>query len=107
MKIKNIRTGLSECINNLNKILNNIDNPAQQDEILRLIRIYTVLWDAIIRTDIDRNTIKFKKAIKELTTAEQTTRDALVDMAEVAEAIKRTAAAARAVTQVVGLLAGI
>lgn len=107
MEIPNLRTGLSECVNDLNKILNNIDDAAQQDKILRLIRVYTTLWDEVIRQDILNNTPKYEKALDKLKKAEAATKQALEDMAEVATAIKRAASAAKAVAKVVGLLAGI
>ncbi len=98
-----LRTGLSDAVNELNKLLRTTNDVDLEARIRRLRRIYFALWEEVIRQDIDNDTHEFKGAIDQLAAAQKTASDAKNNVENVAKAINAAVSAAKAVDQVVKL----
>jgi uncharacterized coiled-coil DUF342 family protein len=103
--MKTLRGGISDLVNELNKLRNNIGDPAQQEEIQKTLRVLFTLWDEVIRQEINKNTAKYASAIESLEAATTSAKEAIADIGKVAAAIKLAVKAAKAVDKVVQLLA--
>lgn len=98
-----LRTGLSDAVNELNKLLRATQDPDSEARIRRLRRIYFALWEEVIRQDIDSQTLEFKDAIGQLAAAQEAASEAKKDAEKVAKAINIAVSAAKAVDKVVKL----
>ena len=98
-----LRTGLSDAVNELNKLLRATKDPDMEARIRKLRRIYFALWEEVIRQDIDNQTHEFKDAIEQLSAAHKAVLEAKKDVEKVAKAINTAVSAAKAVDKVVKL----
>ncbi|MEM7253646.1 MAG: hypothetical protein AAF493_19690 [Pseudomonadota bacterium] len=103
MDIQNLRVGIVETINDLNKMVNASKSAKQQLEILKLLKVKNALLDAVVSQELKKSTPQYKRALRELVKAEKATKDAVKDIKKIANGIKRAQSAARAVGRVVGL----
>lgn len=99
-----IRGEISDLVNDLNKLRNNIDDLDQRENIQKVLRVLFMLWEEVIRQQLDPNTSAYKFALKSLGEAEKAAKDAIGDINKVAEAIKSAAKAAKAIDEVVKVL---
>lgn len=102
-----LRTGLSDAVNELNKLLRATQDSDVEARIRRLRRIYFALWEEVIRQDIDSQTYEFKDAIEQLAAAREAASEAKKDAEKVAKAINSAVSAAKAVDKVVKLGIGL
>ena len=98
-----LRSGISDAVNELNKMLRDTRDPDLEARIRRLRRIYFALWEEVIRQDIDNRTHEFKDAIEQLAAAQKAASEARNDAERVAKAINAAVSAAKAVDKVVKL----
>jgi hypothetical protein len=102
-----LREGLSDTVNELNKLLLVTQDPVEETRIRQLRRIYFNLWEEVILKEIDRHTAAYKEALGCLDQAHQTIETAKRDIAQVAAAIELAATAAKAVDRIVNLGFGL
>lgn len=100
-----LRGGLSDLVNELNKLRNNIGDSDQQDSIQKILRILFMLWEEVIYQQIDSNTSAYETALSSLGDAEKAAKYAIEDIGKVADAINSAAKAAKAVDKVVNIIA--
>ena len=105
--METLRGNISDLVNILNKLRNNIGDPAEQEQIQKILRFLFMLWEEIIRQTLDSTTPAYKAALQSLGEAEQTATDALNGIAKTADAIKVAVKAAKAVDAVVGVVGPI
>lgn len=98
-----LRSGISDTVNVLNKLLLNTLDPEEEARIRKLRRIYFSLWEEVIKQDINNKTSEFKDAVEALSIAEQYLEKAKTDIEEVAESINKAVLAAKAVDKVIKL----
>lgn len=96
-----LRSGISDTVNEINKLLLKTLDPAEEARLRRLRRIYFTLWEETIRQEIDNRTPDFKDAIEALTIAEKFLEKSRSDIEEVADAINKAVIAAKAVDKIV------
>ena len=101
MATKNIRSGIGDLVNDLVKVLNNTTNATQQTELLKIVNALMILWQQVIFDQLNKETADYKAALASLDTAKEAAVQAKKDLDNVAEAIKRAAAAAKAVDKVI------
>jgi hypothetical protein len=104
MTATNLRSGLSDLVNSLNKARNNCTEPAQQTELQKLIRVHMLLWEEVIRQTLDSNTSAYQEALTAVTEAEKHAQGAIVDINRMAEMITKATQAAQSVDKVVKVL---
>ena len=98
-----LRGTLGDAINELNKLLLKTSDPVEEKKIRKLRRIYFALFEEVIKQEIKRGTQEFKEAIDALEIARKEAVEAKKDIAKIAEAIKKAAAAAKAVDRIVNV----
>ena len=96
-----IRSGISDLVNELNKVRNNTTVAQEQIDLQKIINALFILWQQVIFDQMDKNDANYKAAIKSLNDAEKIAKGAVKDMGEVADAIKTATAAAKAVDKIV------
>jgi hypothetical protein len=99
--METLREGISDTVNELNKLLRSATDPAQESRLRQLRRIYYLLWEEVIATEIDRTTTDYQEALTSLKQAHRTIEAARRDIARIAEAIDTAVAAAKAVNKIV------
>jgi len=102
-----LRGNISDLVNTLNKLRNNIGDPVQQEQLQKILRILFMLWEEVIRQTIDSNTPSYKAALQSLTDAEKAASEAIDDAKKVAETINTAVKAAKAVDAVIGIIGPI
>lgn len=102
-----IRAGISDTVNQLNKLRNNTIIPEEQIQIQKIINIYFFLWQQVIYDQLDSSTQAYKDAIKALKAAEKTADDALAGIKSVVEAIDSAAKAAQIIGSIIGVVIDI
>jgi hypothetical protein len=105
--METLRGNISDLVNILNKLFNNSDDSAEQEQLRKILRILFMLWEEVIRQTLDSKTPAYKTALKSLSEAEKTAKKAMDDISKVADAIKGAVKAAKAVDAVVGLIGPI
>lgn len=98
-----LRSGISDTVNVLNKLLLKTLDPQEEAIIRKLRRIYFALWEEVIKQEINNKTPAFKDAVEALTIAEQYLEKAQSDIEEIADAINKAVLAAKAVDNIVKL----
>lgn len=98
-----LRSGISDTVNVLNKLLLETIDPEKEARIRKLIRIFFTLWEEVIKQEIDNSTYEFKDAIEALSIAEQYLEKAKSDIEKIADGINKAVIAAKAVDKVVNL----
>lgn len=101
--METLRSGISDTVNDLNKLLRNTTDTDSEAKLRKLRRIYFALWEEVIKQEIDNRTHEFKDAIESLKVADNTIEEALKDIAKTAESINKAVTAAKAVDKVVKL----
>lgn len=101
MSATNLRSGLSDLINTLNKVRNNCTDSAAQAELQKLLGILMLLWEEVIRQTLDSSTRQYAEALESLEAAEQQAQKALADIKQIADVISSATKAAKAVDSVV------
>jgi len=96
-----IRSGISDLVNELNKVRNNTTVAQEQIDLQKIINALFILWQQVIFDQMDKNDANYKAAIKSLNDAEKVAKGAVKDMGQVADAIKTATAAAKAVDKIV------
>lgn len=96
-----LRSGISDTLNELNKLLLKALDPDEEARIRKLRRTYFTLLEEVINQEIDNRTPDFKDAIEALSIAEQFIVKSKSDIEEVAEAINKAVIAAKAVDKIV------
>lgn len=104
MTATNLRGGLSDLVNSLNKARNNCTDAAQQVELQKLIRVHMLLWEEVIRRTLDANTPAYQEALNTVNEAEKHAQTAVADINRMGEMIAKAAKAAQAVDKVVQVL---
>lgn len=99
--METLREGISDTVNELNKLIRLAVDPVQETRLRQLRRIYYLLWEEVIRKEIDRNTADYQAALTSLQQAHETIETAKRDIAKIAEAIDTAVAAAKAVNKIV------
>lgn len=99
--METLRKGISDTVNELNKLIRLAEDPVQETRLRQLRRIYYLLWEEVIRKEIDRNTADYQAALTSLQQAHATIEAAKRDIAKIAEAIDTAVAAAKAVNKIV------
>jgi hypothetical protein len=102
--MKNLRGGISDLVNSLNKLLLNSTDPDEQEELQKIIGVLFALWEEVIRQELDSSTAAYKRALASLETAEAQAQVALDDLRKVQKAISAATKAAKAVDKVVTLM---
>lgn len=105
--METIRGNISDLVNVLNKLRNNIGDSAEQEQLQKILRVLFMLWEEVIRQSLDSSTTAYQTALQSLSDAEQTATDALTDIGKTADAIKAAVKAAKAVDAVVGVVGSI
>jgi hypothetical protein len=101
--METLRYGLSETLNELNKLLRITSDSDEETKLRKLRRIYFSLFEQVILQEIDKNTIEYKDALESLELAHKTIEDAKADIERVADAINKAVIAAKAVDKIVKL----
>jgi len=96
-----IRSGISDLVNELNKVRNNTTVAQEQIDLQKLINALFILWQQVIFDQMDKNDANYKAAIASLNDAEKSAKTAVKDLNKVADAIKTATAAAKAVDKIV------
>jgi hypothetical protein len=99
--MESLRKGISDTVNELNKLLRLTSDPEQETRLRQLRRIYYLLWEEVIEKEIDKNTADYKAALDSLDLANETIETAKRDIKKIAEAIDKAVAAAKAVNKIV------
>jgi hypothetical protein len=99
--MESLRKGISDTVNELNKLLRLTSDPEQETRLRQLRRIYYLLWEEVIEKEIDKNTADYKAALDSLDLAHDTIETAKRDIKKIAEAIDKAVAAAKAVNKIV------
>jgi len=102
-----LRAGISDVVNTLNKLMGNSTDPDEQEQIQKVLRVLFMLWEEVIRQEIDSSTAKYKAALDALSKAEKTAQDAIKDINKVADAIETAVKAAKAVDKIVKVVADV
>jgi hypothetical protein len=98
-----LRSGISDAVNELNKLLLNTRDPEAEAQLRKLRRIFFALWEEVIRQIIDNQTYEYKEALEALSIAENYLKKARSDIEEIADAINKAVLAAKAVDKIVNL----
>jgi len=98
-----LRSGISDTVNELNKLLIKTRDSEEEAKIRKLRRIYFALWEEVIKQDIDKRTMEFKDATEALLIAEQYIEKAKSNIGEIADAINKAVVAAKAIDKIVKL----
>lgn len=98
-----LRSGISDTVNILNKLLLQTLAPDEETRLKKLRRIYFALWEEVIEQELDNQTPEFIEALEALSVAEQELDNARSDIGRINEAIHQTSLAAQAVDKVVRL----
>jgi len=101
--METLRSGISDTVNELNKLLRKTTDPEFETRLRKLRRIFFALWEEVIKQEIDNRTYEFKEAIEALTASEAAIEEAMKDIAKIADAINKAVAATKAVDKVVKL----
>lgn len=101
--METLRVGISDTVNDLNKLLRRTTDTELEARLRKLRRIFFALWEEVIKQEIDNRTHEFKDAIESLTAAKTTAEEAIKDIAKTADAINKAVAAAKTVDKVVKL----
>jgi hypothetical protein len=104
MTATNLRGGLSDLVNSLNKARNNCTDPAHQTELQKLIRVHMLLWEEVIRQTLDSSTPDYQQALTAINEAEKHAQSAIADVNRMAEMIAKATTAAKAVDKVVQVI---
>lgn len=98
-----LRSGISDTVNELNKLLLKTLNPEEEAHLRKLRRIYFALWEEVIKQTIDNRTFEYKDALEALSIAENSLEKAKSDIEGIADAINKAVLAAKAVDKIVKL----
>lgn len=101
--METLRLGISDTVNELNKLLRITRVCEEETQIRQLRRIYYNLWEEVIEQEINKNTSQYKEALEALAKAQQTIEVAKTDIGKVADAINYAVIAAKAVDKIVNL----
>jgi hypothetical protein len=96
-----IRSGISDLVNELNKVRNNTTVAQEQIDLQKIINVLFILWQQVIFDQLDKTKANYKAAIAALNDAAKTAKTAFKDLEKVSDAIKDATAAAKAVDKVV------
>jgi hypothetical protein len=103
----NLRGGLSDLINTLNKVRNNSGDPDLQLKIQKLLRVLYAIWEEVIAQTIDATTPAYRQALTAIGRAETSAKRALADLRKTAAAIRSAVRAAKAVDRVIKLFVSV
>jgi hypothetical protein len=107
MTATNLRGGLSDLVNSLNKARNNCTDPAQATDLQKLIRVHMLLREEVIHQTLDSNTAAYQEALTAVNEAEKHAQTAVTDINRMAEMIAKATKAAQSVDKVVQVLAPV
>lgn len=96
-----IRSGISDVVNELNKVRNNTTVAQQQIDLQKIINILMILWQQVIYDQLDKTNEDYKSAIKSLNDAEKVAKSAIKDLNKVTDAIEMATKAAKAIDKVI------
>ena len=99
--METLREGISDTVNELNKLIRITQDPEQITKLRNLRRIYFMIWEEVIKQDIDKNTAEYKEALDSLDHAHQTIESAMQDIAKISASIDMAVTAAKAVNKIV------
>lgn len=98
-----LRSGISDTVNELNKLLLNTRDPEEEKRLRELLDIFFALWEVVIKQIIDNQTTEYREALEALSEAENYLEKAKSSIEDVAEAINKAVVAAKAVDKIVKL----
>jgi hypothetical protein len=75
-----IRSGISDLVNDLNKVRNNTTVAQEQIDLQKLINALFILWQQVIFDQLDKKTQDYKDAIRTLNDAVKEAKAALKDL---------------------------
>lgn len=96
-----LRSEITELANTLNKVQQQATEANTERELRKLVHLLVVLWEEVIRQDLEATSEVYLNALHALTIAGAAAQDALADITKVTTAISRVQSAARAVDDVV------
>lgn len=96
-----IRSGISDVVNELNKVRNNTTVAQQQIDLQKIINILMILWQQVIYDQLDKTNEDYKSAITSLNDAEKVAKSAIKDLNKVTDAIEMATKAAKAIDKVI------
>jgi len=103
-----MRSALVELLNTLGAILRNVDlSDSERKSLLRLQAVLSAMLDMVLREALQKNTAKYKSAVKKTREATDAAKGALRDMESIEKTIKKVTAAAKAIDKVIQLVAGV
>lgn len=97
----NLRTGISDLVNDLVKILNNTTHAEQQTALQKIINALMILWQQVIFDQLNQQSSDYQAAIASLDEAQEAAGQAKTDLDHVALAIGKATTAAKAVDKVI------
>lgn len=98
-----LRQALSDVVNDIHKLIELAPDEETEELLRRQRRIYFALWEEVIKQELDRNTPLYRDALESLKAAGAAAQQAKADLAQVADAINKAVAAAKAVDKIVQL----
>ncbi len=98
----NLRVDLGSLIDALNKARNNSDDPAEQAQLQKVIRVLKERWDNAILQSLDATTPEYAAATKAVADAEASARQGLSDAKKVEEAVAKAAEVAKLIDNILG-----
>lgn len=98
-----LRGGISDTVNEINKLLLKTQDPEEEKKLRDLRRMYFDLWQRTIRTEIDNRTSEFTDAIRSLNAAHDAAVEAKEKTEKIALAIDRATSAVSVVEKVLKL----
>jgi hypothetical protein len=88
-------------VNDLVKVANNTTNADQQTALNKIINVLFVLWQQVILDQLNTKTDTYRDALSSLDEAQEAAVAAKKDLEEVAAAIRKATAAAKAVDKII------
>lgn len=98
---KNLRTGISDLVNDLQKVAINTTNAQQQIELSKIINALMIIWQQVIFDQLDLTSKDYKDALTSLGASKKAAAEAKKDLDKTVDAIKKATESIKAIDKVV------
>ncbi len=100
-----LRSGISDLVNDLQKIALDSDDPEVQTRIQYQVRALMLLWQEVIFESLNSTSADYKAAIKSVNQAKVDAAAAVRDIQQIAAAIDKAAKAIKKIDKLLGFTA--